>query len=342
MKRDPDRPLNFPLRCRPLLKPKIWGGRDLERILGKALPPDEPIGESWEVADVPEGTSAIEGGPLGGMALREVMEQFGEQMLPGAASGAEFPLLVKFLDAKDDISIQVHPDADVCDRLYPGERSKNETWLIVEVEPGGGVLHGVRKGVGMDEIRARVADGSIMEVMRRIAVRPGDVIHLPAGTLHALMRGVVLLEVQEPSDSTFRVYDHDRLDQNGKPRDLHIEQALTSLHMGQTQAARIIPESERHAWGERELLIDISPYRMERVTLTGEMLWGEEFGAIAGAAPSVVVVMTGGVVATWPDDAMAFGAGETFIIPPGMESLRLSPIDSRCELVVSVAHSVMR
>ncbi|MFW5866836.1 MAG: type I phosphomannose isomerase catalytic subunit [Armatimonadota bacterium] len=334
MKRDSDRPLNFPMRCRPLLKPKIWGGRDLERLLGKVLPPDERIGESWEVADVPQGISAIEGGPLDGLSLREIMERFGGQILPGS-SGVEFPLLVKFLDAKDDISIQVHPDADVCERVYPGERSKNETWLIVEVEPGGGVLHGVREGVGMDEIRARIADGSIMEVMRRIAVRPGDVIHLPAGTLHALMRGVVLLEVQEPSDSTFRVYDHDRPGQDGKPRDLHIEQALKSLHMGQTQAAKIIPERERHEWGGRELLIDIAPYRMERLTLTGEMTWREE-----PRAPSVAVVMSGGAVAQWPGGEMAFDTGETFIIPPGVEQLRLAPAGERCELVMSVARHV--
>lgn len=332
MEHDRDRPLDFPLRCRPLLKPKIWGGRGLERVFGKALPPDEPIGESWEVADVPQGTSAIEGGPLDGMSLREVMEAFGEQMLPGAPE-SEFPLLVKFLDAQDDISIQVHPDADVCERLYPGERSKNETWLVVDVEPGGEVLHGVREDVDLDEIRERIADCTIMEVMRRISVRPGDVIHLPAGTLHALMRGVMLLEVQEPSDSTFRVYDHDRLGQDGRPRDLHIEQALRSLHMEQAVAARTVPCRERHDWGVREMLIDIAPYRMERLTLTGEMVWRPE-----GGEPSVVVVMAGGLAVTWDDGEMALGMGETFIAPPGVRPLKFAPVDRRCEVVISSAH----
>ena len=321
--------LSVPLRCRPLLKPKIWGGRDLERILGKALPPDARIGESWEVADVPEGTSEIEGGTLDGLSLREVMREFGEQILPGAPR-AQFPLLVKFLDAKDDISIQVHPDAEVCRRLYPAERSKNETWLIVAVEPGGAVLHGVRDGVGLDEIRARVSEGSIIEVMRRIAVRPGDVIHLPAGTLHALLRGVVLLEIQEPSDSTFRVYDHDRVGEDGRPRDLHIEQALRSLHIQQASAARIVPERERHEWGERELLIDIAPYRMERLTLSGEMTWEAD-----SRAPSVVVVMEGGVIAKLGDIEMGFNAGETFIVPPEARAMTLAPTGERCELVVS-------
>ncbi|MGI5817726.1 MAG: type I phosphomannose isomerase catalytic subunit [Armatimonadota bacterium] len=331
MNEDSDRPLDFPLRCRPLLKQKIWGGRGLERILGKALPPDEPIGESWEVADVPEGRSGIEGGPLAGMSLREVMADFSEQMLPGSRD-AEFPLLVKFLDAQDDISIQVHPDAEVCERLYPGERSKNETWLVVHVEPGGTVLHGVREGVDLDEICSRIADGSIVEVMRRIEVRPGDVIHLPAGTLHALMRGVMLLEVQEPSDSTFRVYDHDRLGQDGRPRDLHIEQALRSLHMQQAAAARIVPRTERQDWGDRELLIDIEPYRVERLRLTGEMVWRP-----VAISPSVVVTMAGELVASWAGGEMAFSTGETFIVPPGVEGLRLAPAGDRCEVVVASA-----
>jgi mannose-6-phosphate isomerase len=322
--------VRVPLRCRPLLKSKIWGGRALERILGKTLPADEPIGESWEVADVDHGRSAIEGGPLDGLTLRELMERFGEELLPGAPRGAEFPLLVKFLDAQDDISIQVHPDAQVCEELYPGERSKNETWLIVDVEPGGGVLHGVREGVELDEIRARISDGSIMEVMRRIDVRPGDVIHLPAGTLHALMRGVILLEVQEPSDSTFRVYDHDRLGQDGRPRDLHIEQALQSLHMEQAAAARIVPQAQEHEWGVREVLINIAPYRMERLTLTAEMTWRPQTrGGV------VVVVMDGDLVVTCEGQETAFARGETFIMPAALEELTLAPVEGQCQVVVA-------
>ncbi len=336
MKEDSDRPLRFPMRCRPLLKAKIWGGRGLARILDKQLPRDEPIGESWEVADVPEGSSWIEGGPLDGLSLREVMERAGSQLLPDDPTG-EFPLLVKFLDAQDDISIQVHPDEDVCATLYPTERSKNETWLVVHVEPGGAVLHGVREGVTTDEICARISDGSIMEVMRRIEVRPGDVIHLPAGTLHALLRGVMLLEVQEPSDSTFRVYDHDRPGQDGTPRELHIEQALASMHMRQTAPARIEPEVEHHDWGERELLISIRPYEMERLTLTGRMRWTAH-----PDAPSVVVVTEGALVVEWPDGEEAFATGETFIAPPGMDELRLGPAGKRAELVAITAHSQPR
>ncbi len=329
---DPTRPLDCPLRSRPLLKPKIWGGRGLERILGKALPRGEPIGESWEVADIPQGCSSIADGPLAGLTLREVMERFGEDLVPGGAGG-EFPLLVKFLDAQDDISIQVHPDAGLCERLYSAERSKNETWLIVHVEPGGAVLHGVREGVALDEVCARISDGSIIQIMRRIEVRPGDVVHLPAGTLHALLRGVLLLEVQEPSDSTFRVYDHDRLGQDGRPRELHIDQALRSLHIQQAAAALITPEAERHEWGLREPLIDIPAYRVERLTLSGVMPWrGRE------AAPSVLVVLDGALAATWPGGEAAYSRGESLIIPPGVGQTTFAPAGSRCTVVCASVH----
>jgi len=322
---------NYPLRCEPLFKPKIWGGRGLETVLGKRLPPGQRVGEAWEVADVPEGTSAIAGGPLDGMSLRAVMERFGDQLLPGRPR-EEFPLLVKFIDAQDDISIQVHPDAEICRRRFPTERSKDETWLIMHVEPGGAVLHGVNPGVTLDEIHERVADGSIIQVMRRIEVRPGDVIHLPAGTLHAMLRGVMLLEVQEPSDSTFRVYDHDRPGLDGKPRELHIEQALESLRLNGEAPACIRPRREMHPWGEHELLVDIAPYRVERLTLRRPMSWRPP----AHASP-VMVVVAGAVEARVGEARMFFRMGESAIVPPTVGTIVLDPV-GRCQIVIATPH----
>lgn len=329
MTKQRDDALNAPLRCRPLLKPKIWGGRGLQSVLGKHLPPDEPIGESWEVADVPQGTSGIAGGPLDGLSLRELMQCYGDRLFRGSGDGSEFPLLVKFIDAQDDISIQVHPSAEVCARLYPAERAKDETWLVVHAEPGAAVLHGVRDGVSLDEIRRRIPDGSIVEVMRRIEVAPGDVIHLPAGTLHALLRGVMLLEVQEPSDSTFRVYDHDRLDSDGCPRALHVQQALESLHV-EPAAACIVPTPRPRPWGLHELLIDSASYRMARLTLEGRMNWESSHNAA-----EVIVVVAGDLVARWGGEEDVFRTGETFIVPPELQALTLAPLEERCQVVVA-------
>lgn len=320
-------PLSYPLRCRPLLKPKIWGGRGLATMLGKQLPPGEPVGESWEVADVPQGTSFIADGPLAGMTLHEVMARFGERLFPGWGA-TQFPIMVKFLDAQDDISIQVHPHAQVCAERFPEERSKNETWVIMHVEPGGAVLHGVHPGVTLDEIRTRINAGTITEVMRRIEVRPGDVLHLPAGTLHALLRGVMLLEVHEPSDSTFRVYDHDRLGLDGRPRELHVEQALATLRLDGNSPALLTPIAERHAWGERELLIDIASYRVERLTQRDELIWRPEEGA------DVLVVVAGAVELDLAEGHARLGAGETVIVPPDLD-VTLAPIGVAQVVVVS-------
>ncbi len=322
-------PLNYPLRCRPLLKPKIWGGRGLATVLGKSLPPGETIGESWEVADVPEGTSAIADGPLAGVGLREVMARFGDQLLSGWCA-EQFPLLVKFIDAQEDISIQVHPDAEACRRRFPAERSKSETWLIVHVEPGAAVLHGVHADVTIDEIRGRIADGTVMDAMRRVPAQPGDVIHLPAGTLHTMLRGVMLLEVQEPSDSTFRVYDHDRVGLDGRPRALHIEEALESLRLGGGAPARIEPTSEPRDWGEQELLIDIAPYRVERLTVRRRMTWR------AGSEAAVVMVVIGGEFELETAGVKsALSLGEAIIVPPAVEGMTFEPC-GESRLVIAV------
>lgn len=329
MRSTPRDPLSYPLRCQPLLKPKIWGGRGLATVLGKELPPGEPVGESWEVADVPQGTSAIADGPLAGMTLHEVMARFGERLFPGW-NADQFPIMVKFLDAQEDISIQVHPNAQVCAERFPEERSKNETWLIMHVEPGGAVLHGVHHGVALEEICAHLTDGRITEVMRRVEVQPGDVLHLPAGTLHAMLRGVILLEVQEPSDSTFRVYDHDRLGLDGRPRELHVEQALATLRLNGDTPALLSPASERHPWGEREVLIDIAPYRVERLTLRDELTWRPREGA------DVLVVVAGALELELAEGRTRLGVGETVIVPPGLE-VPLRPMGA-AQIVVASAH----
>ncbi|MGC9317515.1 MAG: type I phosphomannose isomerase catalytic subunit [Armatimonadota bacterium] len=304
--------LSFPLRCNPLLKRKIWGGRGLAEVLGKALPPDELVGEAWEVADLAEGTSSIADGPLADASLREVVERFGPSLLPGGEQ--QFPLLVKFIDVQDDSSIQVHPDAETCRRLYPGERCKSETWVIIHAEPGAMVVHGFQRGVTPEEVRQRVADGSIARVLRRVPVAAGDVLHLPAGTVHAMLRGVMLLEVQQPSDSTFRIDDYGRPGPNGRPRELHVAQALQSMRVGDCGPARVTPRLERCEWGARELLVSGGAYEMQRLTLRGEMRWKQPTGV-----PAVMVVVIGSVEVRSLKHEALFTMGESFIVPPGLE-----------------------
>ncbi len=257
------------------------------------------------------------------------MERFGEELFPDHPD-EQFPLLVKFIDARSNISIQVHPDAEICRQLYPSERAKAETWVIIHVEPGAAVLHGLKPNVPLEELRRRCEDGTVIEAMRRVEVRPGDVLHLPAGTLHAMLEGVTLLEIQEPSDSTFRVYDHDRMDSDGRPRELHLEQALRSLRPGEAGPPLIEPRRTPHAWGSHEILVQIDQYSVERLYLERERAWRPP-----GRVPAVMVVIAGQLEVRWDDGEGRFVRGETFIVPPGIEALRLVPVEPACVVVAT-------
>ncbi|HJN16029.1 MAG TPA: type I phosphomannose isomerase catalytic subunit, partial [Armatimonadota bacterium] len=222
---------HFPLKCEPLLVPKIWGGRRLQAVLGKRLPSRERIGEAWEVADIPEGLSRVADANGHAGTLRGLMEDHAEAVAPGNVND-RFPLLIKFLDASQNLSIQVHPGRRACEQLGPEAQSKEECWVVVHADPGASVLHGLRPGVGKIEIANAAGTASLPDLVRKVPIAPGDVLDVPAGTAHAISAGCVLMEVQQPSDTTYRLYDFDRQAQQDNDRPLHIEQALVALRTG--------------------------------------------------------------------------------------------------------------
>lgn len=225
----------YPLILRPILKPKVWGGRRLE-ALGKALPDDGPIGESWELADLGSTSasggggdaarSVIASGPLAGRALHDAMDLWGHDMMGDVqpTTSGDFPLLVKYLDAREHLSVQVHPSPEYA-AAHAGAHLKTESWYIVDAEPGSELFVGFKDGVTRGDLEAAIRSGTVPSIMRSIPAIPGECHTLPSGTVHALGAGVLVAEVQTPSDTTFRVYDwtneYDRPD-----RELHIEQAL--------------------------------------------------------------------------------------------------------------------
>jgi mannose-6-phosphate isomerase len=219
----------YPLTFHPSFKERVWGGRELERLYRKELPPRAAIGESWEISDRPGDTSVIANGPLAGKSLRWLMENHAAAVLGTAKSAAEgrFPLLCKILDAREKLSLQVHPPAGKAAELK-GE-PKTEMWFIADATPDASLYVGLKRGVTRAEFEKKIGDGSVAECFHRIPVRAGDTMFLPSGRVHAIGDGLVIFEIQQNSDTTYRVFDWNRVGLDGKPRDLHVAQSLASI-----------------------------------------------------------------------------------------------------------------
>jgi mannose-6-phosphate isomerase len=219
----------YPFTFQPVFKERVWGGRELERLYGKQLPPGAVIGESWEISDRPGDASLIANGPLAGKDLRWLMTHHAAEILGGAKPAAEgrFPLLCKILDARDKLSLQVHPPANKAAELK-GE-PKTEMWFIADAAPDASLYVGLKNGVTRTEFEQKVSDGSVADCFHRIPVKAGDTMFLPSGRVHAIGNGLVIFEIQQNSDTTYRVFDWNRVGLDGKPRDLHITQSLASI-----------------------------------------------------------------------------------------------------------------
>lgn len=220
----------YPLLFEPNLHPVVWGGHQLRPYKGLD-PSDEPIGESWEVSAVPTSPSIVCNGEWKGMDLISVINQQPEAILGRKVHEkyhGKLPLLVKFIDAKRDLSIQVHPNDEMARREH-GKMGKSEMWYVIKADEGAHLYAGFRKEITPEEYQRRIAEGTITEVLANHQVKAGDVFYLPAGRVHAICGGLMLAEVQQSSDVTYRIYDYNRLGLDGKPRELHTELAAKAL-----------------------------------------------------------------------------------------------------------------
>jgi mannose-6-phosphate isomerase len=223
-----ERAMLYPLRFHPLYFEKVWGGRKLETVLGRTLPPDEPIGESWEISDHPHGRGVVANGPEAGNTLQELIAHYGAALLGKrvfADNPVQFPLLVKYLDAQDKLSVQVHPN-DAYAAAHAGELGKSEMWYVLHAEPNSCLIAGLHDGVTAEQFRDALTRGDPGQLLYHLPVSTGDSLFIPAGRIHAIMPGLLILEIQQNSDTTYRLYDWGRLGLDGQPRALHIDQAL--------------------------------------------------------------------------------------------------------------------
>lgn len=220
----------YPLTFTPVLKDYIWGGRNLERLFGRKLPLDTDIAESWEIAAHPDGDSVIANGHFAGLSLTDLHRQVGLDLIgtrnQWAQDREKFPLLIKLLDANRSLSVQVHPDDAYALAHEGNELGKTEMWVVLHAEPDAAIILGIKQGVTKADFRHALEAGDLESCLQRLPVKAGDFVCVPAGTLHAILAGIVIAEIQQNSNTTYRVYDWNRLDGAGQPRGLHIEKAL--------------------------------------------------------------------------------------------------------------------
>jgi mannose-6-phosphate isomerase len=308
-----------PLRLAPIFKPAPWGGDRLQAWLGVSDPSPEPIGEAWVLSDQGEQLSRVVGGPFDGCTLRDLLVALPQPILGRRWPGAErFPLLLKFLDARQNLSVQVHPNDAQARAKHGHGLGKTEAWVIQNVEPTSRIYAGLRRGVGEPELLHALHTGTVPDCLHEIAPKPEDVVFLPAGTIHALGGGVTLFEVQQTSDLTYRLHDWGRVDAvTGQPRPLHIAEALACTDYSGGPCQPVQPAIERVGLATQERLI-----RCEQFTL---WRWRADRPFTIGAAGvcRVVVGFSG-----WAD---LFYQGEKFALRPG-EVLLLPAQVGACEV----------
>ena len=327
----------YPLMFEPRFKERVWGGRTLEHLYAKKLPAAIPIGESWEIADRPGDESIVVNGPLAGRTLRWLMQTHGDEVLGNAAPaiGGRFPLLCKILDARQKLSLQVHPP----DRAAHLGEPKTEMWYIAAADPGAELFVGLRAGITRDAFERAVASGTVANCFHRIAVQAGDAMFLPSGRVHAIGAGLVIFEIQQNSDTTFRVDDWNRVGLDGKPRELHIPQSLASIDFSDFEPPLIHAPATRQGGASVRRLVDDPLFRTDLVTVdtAGEMRPSPARLRVLAAVTGPIAVRGGGVSATvragefcllpasLTDTAIDPAAGTQFlIVEPGAEPNRLS------------------
>jgi mannose-6-phosphate isomerase len=234
--------LTSPLTFEPIFMERIWGGRKLAELFGKKLPTNARIGESWEIVDRPEAQSVVREGPLQRKTLHELWTQNREEVFGDVPDAPRFPLLLKLLDAREKLSLQVHPPEKVAARL--GGAPKTEFWYIAAADPGAELFVGPRGAMTRAQFEEALNSGTVAQYLHKIRVKTGDAMFLPAGCLHAVGEGNLLVEIQQNSDTTYRVFDWNRVDNQGRPRQLHLEQALQSIDFNDIRPQLVQSEGE--------------------------------------------------------------------------------------------------
>jgi mannose-6-phosphate isomerase len=311
----------YPLRFEPIYQYRLWGGRHLADLLAAPLPGDGPIGEAWVLSDRSDYASQVADGPLKGRTIGELMEQCPVQLM-GQLAGRfhRFPLLLKFLDASEMLSVQVHPSDAHADLIPAGESGKTEAWVVLEAATDSRIYAGLKPGTTSDILRCALSHGTAAEHLACFTPKPGDAVFIPAGTVHTLGGGVVVFEIQQNSDVTFRLYDWEHVDaKTGQPRALQVDQALACIDFGESAGGLVAPVVEATTPIERETLFDCAPFRLWR--LRGQL----PFTVGAAGVPRVLVGIEGQGQVECGGVAYDVGKGDVFLLAAALGPCTFQP-----------------
>ncbi len=289
--------VRYPIKFRPVYKECIWGGTNLQKVFGRELS-GERIGESWELSGRAEGLSIISNGGFAGKSLNELLTEKGEAVIGKAfVEGNSFPLLIKIIDAQDDLSIQVHPN-DENALVSQGEAGKSEAWYVVGAKEEARIVYGLNSGMDKEKFIEAVRCNKVCEAVRTVRVKAGDMIFVPAGTVHALLEGVMVYEIQQNSDTTYRIHDYDRRDKTGKLRELHIDKALQVINFAAQESVDFNKDK-----------IYCPHFSLERIIVSDEMK-----ERTAGNF-MIYCIVDGYGELRYRDKTETLAAGETVLIP---------------------------
>ncbi len=309
----------YPLQFRPVLKRYIWGGRGLGELLGKPIGEGSDYAESWEVADHPQGQSIVANGPFAGTSLSELVATRGRELFGKHDLPSRFPLIFKLLDSHHDLSVQVHPNDAAAAKLDPPDLGKTEAWVILSAAPGSKVYVGLKKGCDFAQFSQALREGRAAEQMHSFEPQPGDCLFIPAGTIHALGAGLMVAEIQQASDTTYRLYDWGRVGADGKPRALHIEQGLAAIDFS---AIEVMPRTPQPSSEPNcECLVACEKFVLNRWRIARETQIGGDNRF------HILCVVQGKTRLTSGAEAIELPHGQTVLIPARIPAVNLQTVD---------------
>lgn len=311
--------LFVPLRFRPVYQTYLWGGENLKTRLGREDAPEGIVAESWEISDRDDGMGVVSGGPMDGKSFRELMAAFGPAILGPRGKTGRFPLLIKVLDAAKTLSVQVHPNDDTA-KAFGGE-AKTEMWYVLDAAPHAVVYCGLREGVSPEAFRHAIEDNTLEGLMKTIPVKSGDAIFVPGGRVHAIGAGCLLLEVQQNSNTTYRIYDWGRVDADGKGRELHIDKALEVTLWHDPDSALTPPAPLEPFCGlAREKIMESPYFRLESLKVPGETAL-----VFDGQSFQVLFAVEQGFTVTGNGETVDVPQGSSVLIPAALREVTLVP-----------------